>query len=87
MKKVSLYNWLATVAVSVGAGVLLGNSLYKEGSSTPLWIGGILVFLAAIIFGMAVGMKSSDVSANHAQKSLDSSAPKELPKTESKNTN
>lgn len=75
MKKVTIYNWLATVAVSVGAGVLLGNSLYKEGSNTPLWVGGILVFLAAIIFGMAVGMNSE--SKTHVK--LD-----EIEKTENK---
>lgn len=71
MKKSSLYNWLATVALCVGAGVLLGNTLYKEGSNTPLWVGGILVFFGAIIFGMAVGTKSSDLGFESKQKTTE----------------
>ncbi len=63
MKKASLYNWLAAIASCVGVGMLLGAYLASDmPSKTPFWIGGILIFLGAVVFGMAVGTNSSQDS-------------------------
>ncbi len=72
MKKSSLYNWLATVAVCIGIGMLLGAYLASDTpSKTPFWIGGILVFLGAVVFGMAVGTNSFESSVANKNSSKD----------------
>ncbi len=62
MNKVNIYRWLAVVALFIGAGMVLGYSLGKNGSNSPMWIGGILIFFGAILFGMAVGTDSTSRS-------------------------
>lgn len=59
MNKLNIYRWLAVISLFIGVGMVLGYSLGKNGSNSPMWIGGILVFLGAVLFGMAVGVDSS----------------------------
>lgn len=61
MRKATLYNWLSTVVVSVGLGMVLGVYLRGDTNSVaPYWIAGILIFFGAVIFGMAIATASSE---------------------------
>lgn len=68
MNKVNIYRWLAVTALFIGAGMVLGYSLGKNGSNSPMWIGSILVFFGAVLFGMAVGVDSSGRSKSKESK-------------------
>ena len=59
MKKYKLYGWLSAVAGLVGVGMLFGYSLAEGTSNMPLWIGGLLIFLGAVMLGMTISLKST----------------------------
>ncbi len=58
MNTIKLYKWSAVVALSVGLGMILGYYMGREGSNTPAWIGGVLIFLGAIAMGMSISTRS-----------------------------
>ena len=54
MNTVKLYRYLASVAGLIGVGMILGYSLGQGTTNTPVWIGGILILLAAVVLGMSL---------------------------------
>jgi len=54
MKLNKLYRILSSVTSLIGLGMLLGQSLGNSTSSTPLWVGGILIIVAAVLLGMSI---------------------------------
>ena len=59
MNKAKLYGWLSAIAGLIGVGMLLGYSLAEGTSSVPVWVGGILIFLASVMLGMTISLKST----------------------------
>jgi hypothetical protein len=57
MKKKKLYSVLSAATSLVGIGMLLGYSLANGTSKNPLWIGGVLILLGAITFGMTISSR------------------------------
>jgi type IV secretory pathway VirB2 component (pilin) len=57
MKKKKLYSVLSAATSLVGIGMLLGYSLANGTSKTPLWVGGILILLGAVTFGMTISSR------------------------------
>ena len=52
MSKKQLYKLISTVAGLIGIGMVFGHSLGNGTANTAMWIGGILILAAAVIFGM-----------------------------------
>ena len=52
MTKKQLYKLISTVAGLVGIGMIFGHSLGNGTTNTAVWIGGMLILAAAVIFGM-----------------------------------
>jgi len=54
VERKSLYNKISTVAFLIGAGMILGHNFSNGTSNNGLWIGGLLIVLAAVVFGMSL---------------------------------
>ncbi len=54
MTKAKIYSWLSAATSFIGVGMLLGHNLGDSTKNTALWLGGILVLLGGILFGMAI---------------------------------
>lgn len=69
MKKGKLFKYLAAASGYTGIGMVLGYVLSDQVSNTPLWVGGLLVMLGAILLGMTIsaydpnGSKSSSTAS------------------------
>lgn len=59
MNASKLYLVLSQVAGLVGIGMMLGANLSGGTSNTPYWIGGILIFGAAVLLGMFISSRSA----------------------------
>lgn len=55
----------------VGVGMALGAMLRDGSSTTPFWVAGILIFLAAVLIGMTISSKSN-TSQNNISEERDS---------------
>ena len=49
-----LYQYLAAASGLIGLGMLLGHGIGNGTSTTPQWVGGILILLAAVLVGMSI---------------------------------
>ena len=74
MEKAKLYLWLTATAGYLGFGMVFGHSIGNSTTDTELWVGGILIFLAAVTFGMYVSTKAAKPG----------SRPEKKPETEKK---
>ena len=63
MNSMKIYKWCAVVAMSAGAGMVMGYFMGREGSTMPAWIGAILIFLGAIAAGMSISTGSQKGAA------------------------
>ena len=63
MNQSKMFMILAQISGLVGLGMLAGASLANGSSSTPQWIGGILILGAAVLLGMAISSRSSSKKA------------------------
>lgn len=54
MEKKKLFKTTSFIAALVGVGMILGHNLSTGTSNNGLWVGGLLVLLAAVLFGMAI---------------------------------
>lgn len=59
MNTTKSYRLLSIVSLSVGIGMFLGHSLGQGTVNTPLWIGGILILLGAVLLGMSLSTPQS----------------------------
>lgn len=59
MNKKKLYSLVSGAITLVGIGMLLGYSLAKGTSKNPLWIGGILIVVGAVILGMSISARQT----------------------------
>ncbi len=59
MKKKKLYTVLSAITSLVGIGMLLGYSLANGTTKTPLWVGGVLILLGAVTFGMTISSREA----------------------------
>lgn len=57
MKSAKLFLQLAQLSGYLGFGMVVGANLSEGTSSTPLWIGGILIVLGAILLGMHISAR------------------------------
>lgn len=57
MNKKKLFSLLSAITSLVGIGMLLGYSLANGTSKTPLWVGGLLIFLGAVTLGMTISSR------------------------------
>lgn len=57
MNTVKFYTNLAAIAGILGVGMFLGHSLGQGTSTTPQWIGGVLILLAAVLLGMSISSR------------------------------
>jgi len=55
MDKKKFYKSASLVAALIGVGMLLGHSLASGTSNNGLWVGFMLLFAAAVSFGMSLG--------------------------------
>lgn len=69
MNKVKIYTNLAGIAGLIGIGMMLGHSLSQGTSNTPLWIGGILILLSAVLIGMSISSRPPSNNSSSADKS------------------
>lgn len=67
MNKSTIYAWISAVSGFIGIGMILGANLANGTSDTPLWIGGILILLAAIILGMAITSRADRPRASNVE--------------------
>jgi len=54
MDKKKFYKNTAYVSALVGVGMILGHNLSNGATNNGLWVGGILILLGAVMFGMSV---------------------------------
>lgn len=63
MSKGKLFKYLAAASGYIGIGLLLGYMLSDKLNDNPLWFGGLLTLLGAILLGMAISSKDAKPSA------------------------
>lgn len=63
MTKRRLFIWVAAAGGYIGFGMILGYLLSDQANNTPLWVGGILLLLGAVLLGMFI---SSRYGKDHA---------------------
>ena len=60
MNKAKLFLSLAAASGFTGLGMVLGYTLGEGIKNTPLWVGGLLIFLGAVMLGMFISASSGD---------------------------
>lgn len=57
MSSRKVFIWLAATSGFLGIGMMFGQAIGNSTDNTPLWIGGGLVILGAVLLGMAISAK------------------------------
>lgn len=71
MKKGTLFKYLAAASGYIGIGLVLGYVLSDQVSNTPLWVGGLLIVLGAILLGMTISSGAAVTNKPDARPSQD----------------
>ncbi len=60
MSKKKIFSLLATASLYTGIGMIFGYLLSEGPNNTPLWVGGALVILGAVLLGMYISSGPED---------------------------
>ncbi len=74
MARRKLFTWLAAASGYTGVGMVLGYMFSDKANNTPLWVGGLLILLAALLLGMYISSRpeiSSTVSSDAGARNTD----------------
>lgn len=69
------YRNLGSAAALIGLGMILGYNLSEGTSNTPIWIGGLLILLAAVLVGMSLSTPKPQAPSNPSTPTPEDSKP------------